>query len=78
MSCRELVELVSAYFDGVLPDDVRAAFEQHVRLCPSCELYLAQMRATIRLAHDSRQLEEQPEVAALLAEFRDWKPGREL
>jgi anti-sigma factor RsiW len=73
MSCRELVELVTAYFDGALPDGQRIAFEQHVRQCPGCDVYLAQMRTTIQLAHDSRELEAQPEVTALLVEFRGWK-----
>jgi hypothetical protein len=73
MSCQELVELVTEYFEGALPDDVRAAFEEHVALCPGCDVYLEQMRTTISLAHDTQALEEQPEVNALLAEFRDWK-----
>jgi anti-sigma factor RsiW len=73
MSCQELVELVTDYFDGVLPEEIREAFEQHLALCPGCTFYLEQMRTTIRLAHDTQELERQPEVTALLAEFRDWK-----
>jgi hypothetical protein len=73
MTCRELVELVTEYFDGALPADVRAAFDEHVRLCPDCELYLEQMRSTVRLAGDVRELERRPEVTALLAEFREWR-----
>jgi hypothetical protein len=73
MTCKELVELVTDYFDGVLPEDIRAAFDEHVALCPGCDFYLEQMRTTIRLAHDTRELEQQPEVTALLAEFRTWK-----
>jgi anti-sigma factor RsiW len=73
MTCQELVELVTDYFDGVLPGEIRAAFEQHLALCPGCDVYLQQMRTTIRLAHDTQELEQQPEVTALLAEFRTWK-----
>ena len=76
MTCQELVELVTDYFDGVLPEDVRAAFEEHVRLCPGCELYLEQMRTTIGLAQETQELERQPEVTALLVEFRDWRSRR--
>jgi anti-sigma factor RsiW len=76
MTCKELVELVTDYFDGVLPEDVREAFDAHIVLCPGCDFYLEQMRTTIRLAHDTQELEERPEVTALLAEFRDWKSGR--
>ena len=73
MSCRELVELVTAYFDGALPADVRAAFEEHLAECSGCAAYLEQMRITIKIAHETQALEERPEVTALLAEFRDWK-----
>jgi anti-sigma factor RsiW len=76
MTCRELVELVTDYFDGALPEADRADFEQHVALCPGCAFYLEQMRTTIELAHDTRAIEDQPEVNALLAEFRDWKSRR--
>ncbi len=73
MTCKELVELVTDYFDDVLPADVRAEFDEHLRLCPGCEVYLEQMRTTIRLAHDTRALEREPAVVALLDEFRDWR-----
>jgi anti-sigma factor RsiW len=49
MNCRELVELVTAYLDGALPADVRAAFEAHLAECPGCAAYLEQMRTTIRI-----------------------------
>ena len=75
MTCKQLVELVTDYFDGVLSPEERAAFEEHVTLCPGCAFYLEQMRTTIKLAHDTQALDEQPEVTALLAEFRDWKRG---
>jgi len=76
MTCQELVELITDYFDGALPESERAAFEAHVALCPGCATYLQQMRATIRTAHDARALEQRPEVASLLAEFRGWRSRR--
>jgi anti-sigma factor RsiW len=76
MTCKELVELVTDYFDGVLPPEVRAEFDEHLALCPGCDFYLEQMRTTVRLAHDTQTLESRPEVTALLAEFRDWKASR--
>ena len=76
MTCKELVELVTDYFDDALSPEQRAAFEQHVALCPGCGFYLEQMRTTITLAHDTETLEQQPEVTALLAEFRDWRAER--
>jgi anti-sigma factor RsiW len=49
MSCQDLVELVTAYFDGVLPPELRAAFEAHAAECSGCAAYLEQMRTTIRI-----------------------------
>jgi anti-sigma factor RsiW len=73
MTCQELVELVTEYFEGALPETERARFEAHLAECPACELYLAQMRTTIEVVGAGRSLEERPEVSALLDTFRDWK-----
>lgn len=76
ITCREFVELVTDYFDGRMPDDVRARFEDHVDLCPGCATYLEQMRTTLRLTGRVDDLERRPEVAALLAAFRDFHRSR--
>jgi anti-sigma factor RsiW len=74
MACREVVEAITAYLDGTLPDADRRRFETHVANCPYCTEYLEQMRGTIRrlgtfdettLSHESRE--------RLLAAFRDWR-----
>jgi anti-sigma factor RsiW len=72
LSCQELVELVTDYFDGALPPGERARFEAHVSDCPGCDRHLAQMRTTMALAGASREVETSPDVAALRAAFRDW------
>jgi hypothetical protein len=76
MTCQELVELVTDYFDGALDEPARAEFEAHLAVCPGCDSYVEQMRATMRMAHDAKALEESPEVAGLLAAFRDWRITR--
>jgi anti-sigma factor RsiW len=73
LTCRELVELVTEYFEGALPERDCARFEAHVAECEGCEAFLAQMRATITLARASAGLEDRPEVAALLEAFRDFR-----
>jgi anti-sigma factor RsiW len=75
ISCRELVELVSDYFDGRLPEAVRIRFEDHLELCPGCITYLEQMRTTVRLVGRVEELERRPEVTALLYAFRDFRAG---
>ena len=73
MSCQELVELVTEYLEGTLPDEARARFDLHLSFCKACRVYLEQMRLTVktlgRLTEDTI-----PESAKqqLLHVFRDW------
>lgn len=74
LSCKEVVELVSDYLEGVRPAADVARFEAHIVMCAGCAAYLDQMRAMIRLVG------ELPEDSvpgstwdALLDAFRDWK-----
>ncbi len=74
LTCRELVEIVTAYFEGALASGERARFEAHLAGCRGCRTYLEQMRQTIlltgRLAEDALPAQTLEE---LLAVFRDWK-----
>jgi anti-sigma factor RsiW len=47
--CREVVEVLSDYFEGALPVEQRAALEQHLLTCEGCVNYVDQMRTSIRL-----------------------------
>jgi anti-sigma factor RsiW len=76
LTCRELVELVTDYFDDALAPAERARFEAHVAACPGCDTYLEQVRATIRAVRASAELEARPEVTALRAAFRGWRAMR--
>jgi anti-sigma factor RsiW len=71
LSCRELVELVTDYLEDALPAAEREHFEAHVAACEGCEAYVEQVRATIALIGRSRELEERPEIRALLRAFRE-------
>jgi anti-sigma factor RsiW len=48
MTCKELVELVTAYLDEAMDPDTRARFDHHLTLCDGCTNYLEQFRVTIR------------------------------
>jgi hypothetical protein len=77
LPCQEFVELVTDYLEEVLPSDVRERFEAHLRVCDGCELYLGQMRLTVRAAAH-RRTEPLPAATRekLLAGFAVWRgPG---
>lgn len=74
MTCKELVELVTEYLDGSLPEDVRARMDQHISGCDGCSSYLEQMRQTIRLTgHLQEENLTSQQRDDLLKLFRGWK-----
>jgi anti-sigma factor RsiW len=73
LSCKEVVELVTDYLEGTLPEDVRLQMERHLAGCDGCTHYLEQMRQTIRLTGELREESLSPQQRAeLLQLFRDW------
>jgi anti-sigma factor RsiW len=74
LSCQELVELVTDYFEGALRPDEHARFEKHAATCQGCGVYLDQMHATIRLV-GHLPVDELPAGAEreLLEAFRGWR-----
>jgi anti-sigma factor RsiW len=77
MACQELVELVTAYFDGSLSRSDRRRFRAHIRGCVNCTAYVEQMRTMIEAT--GHLTEEDIDPAAreeLLVAFRGWKEGR--
>lgn len=74
MTCQELVELVTEYLEGTLSDLDRARFEEHVALCPMCQVHLEQLRVTVRELGTLREQDIDPGVLAELQErFRTWR-----
>jgi len=72
LTCRELVELVTDYLDGALPDAEHVRFEAHMEACPGCDYYVEQIRTTAALTRETRALEAHPQIPALLDAFRDF------
>jgi anti-sigma factor RsiW len=75
--CRELVELVTPYLEGVLPANEVEAIERHLDGCNGCRTYVEQMRQTIRamghIPHEPITSKTRDEVLAI---FRAWKAER--
>jgi len=50
LACKELVEIITDYLEGTLPERDRARFDAHLMTCPPCREYVEEMRTTLRLA----------------------------
>ncbi|HEY7628010.1 MAG TPA: zf-HC2 domain-containing protein [Ilumatobacteraceae bacterium] len=46
IDCQMLVELVTDWLEGELPEPTRSELELHVATCAGCIAYVEQMRAT--------------------------------
>jgi anti-sigma factor RsiW len=77
MTCQELVQLVTDYLEGVLPERDRVRLGAHLTECPYCEEYIAQMRVTIEAIG---RLQPEPidpgRERDLLEAFRGWRVTR--
>lgn len=72
-TCRELVELVSAYLDGELSWLDRMRFRAHVAMCPDCAAWLEQMEATTAALGRAPDLEIPPAIQTdMLEAFERW------
>ena len=73
LTCQDLVELVTDYLEGALSDTDRARFEEHIALCPMCQVHLEQLRTTIRELGRLREQDIDPAVLAeMQVRFRYW------
>jgi len=77
LPCKELVEVITDYFEGRLSQEDRRRFDHHLLGCGGCRNYVEQMRETIRLVGAISE-DDIPVDARehLLAAFGDWKRGR--
>jgi anti-sigma factor RsiW len=74
LTCKELVELVTAYVENALPPNDHRRFEEHLATCEFCTEYLRQIRLTIgalgNLPDESISLEALAELQNAFRSFR--------
>ena len=76
LSCQELVELVTDYLEGALPEHEHVRFDEHLAACEGCHAYVDQMRRTIRTVGALGEETIAPEAREkLLTAFRGWRRG---
>jgi anti-sigma factor RsiW len=72
LTCVALVELVTDYLEGTLPDAEARRVERHLGTCPGCAEYLEQLRT---VAGSLRGLTDEsfpPEMRdGVISDFRD-------
>jgi anti-sigma factor RsiW len=49
LQCVDFVELITAYLENALPDDLRARIDAHLEICPGCPNALEQLRMVVEL-----------------------------
>ena len=73
LSCKELVELVTDYLEGVLTASERRRFEEHLGECDGCVGYVESIRQAIRIVGRFDEGDLPPELEReLAAAFRGW------
>ena len=72
LTCPEVVELATEYFEASLPADQSERFGAHVAHCHGCQAYLRQLRITVELTRTLAD-GEPPVPPALLSAYRDWR-----
>jgi anti-sigma factor RsiW len=78
-ACRQVVELVTDYLEGDLPEALRAAVERHLAECPPCVAYVEQMRTTALSLRDISVKSISPAAREeLLAAFRSLLPRGDM
>ena len=78
-SCQEMIEVVTDYLDGALPGEERDRYERHLSYCAGCATYFEQMRETITQTGMVAREESLPPGLRdeIVAQFRNWKRGRD-
>ena len=74
LTCKEVVELVTDYLEDTLAASTRRRFDDHLATCPYCQLYLEQMRQTIRtMGQLPNEAISQGKLDVLVQHFRRWR-----
>lgn len=67
--CRECVDLLSDYVDGLLPKDRSELLEWHLEDCAPCVAFVSTYRSTVDAARGLREIRLPPELRQRLLAF---------
>jgi predicted anti-sigma-YlaC factor YlaD len=78
LTCKEIVELVTAYLENALSSEDRQRFDGHLAGCEFCTMYLEQMRQTIAAVGKLPEESVSPEALSELQNaFRSFRRSTE-
>ncbi len=69
MTCREVIEILADYVDGVMPAALAAELERHLEGCDPCRAYLATYRKTRALGVAAGRIDMPAEMQQRLRRF---------
>jgi anti-sigma factor RsiW len=76
-TCRETSDACTDLAEGALSDAERARVRRHLRLCPGCRAYRAQMEAGLKALHELPPQElAETEKDDLMRRFRERQERR--
>ncbi|HVT43044.1 MAG TPA: zf-HC2 domain-containing protein [Thermoanaerobaculia bacterium] len=65
LPCSEVIAFLADYLANELAEEIRAEFQRHLVVCPSCIAYLRSYEQTIRMAKlaaiDTSEIDDAPE-----------------
>lgn len=74
LTCRELVEVITDYFDGAMSPDEHARFERHLRDCTGCQAVISQFRTMVEVTgHLTEEQISEEQREAMRVVFRGWR-----
>lgn len=77
-TCQELIDLVTDYLEGHLPQPERARFDDHIAGCEGCRRAVEQFRLTVSTVSHVSEDDVPADLRDALSEvFRAWRsaPG---
>ena len=69
MTCRDAIEVLADYVDGVMPAELAAELDRHLAGCDPCRAYLATYRKTRGLGAAAARVDMPAEMQARLRRF---------
>jgi anti-sigma factor RsiW len=69
MTCKDAIEILADYVEGILSPDLVQELDEHLRLCPPCQAYVRTYKRTAELTGETGRVEMPAEMKRHLREL---------